>query len=196
MSYHSALSGVSDGSGTAVDPFGGIGGATESDLAKLVAGGLTFKDPPNPKDKFQTGIANREKYIYVVGSDKMFYKFKYPNSGIGNTPSDSATQSWFNNVVSKNSPKSKATSLTKTPKGATTTTSLKTIPVTSLPGLTNRPKTNITMPTLQPVGPSTNTGSGVGYIVPVAAGVAALAIIARIVNKRKSTAMRDEVVGW
>lgn len=184
MSYHSSLSGVHDGSGTALDPFGGIGGASEDDLAKLVAGGLKFFNPPNAKDKYQVGAINREKYIYVVGSDKMFYKFKYPNSGIGNTPSDSATQAWFDSVVAKNTkPVATTTMVTTSNKSSTgikapAITKIK--PISIPTGLVN-----VKLPSDSSMVPAT-TSALVKY-GPWVAGVAVVALGVRAIRKKKAS---------
>lgn len=93
------------GQGSATDPFGGIGGASASTLQSLAKNGITFANPPGGvNDKFQVGEFNREKYVYVKGSDGNFYKFKMTGTGIGNTPSNAAAQTWFNAVVGSANP--------------------------------------------------------------------------------------------
>ncbi len=86
------------GKGNALDPFGGVGGASEAQLKKLVSGGLKFTSI-----KVQTGLVNGEKYVLAQGSDNMFYKFKMTNTGWGNSPADTLVTKWFSGVVAASS---------------------------------------------------------------------------------------------
>ena len=79
--------------GTVSDPVGGVGGFGEDGqafLQKLVKAGVTFKAPPGRDSStitadgmFQIGSLNGEGYVFVLGSDGNFYKFKKPGTGIG-----------------------------------------------------------------------------------------------------------------
>ena len=87
------------GTGTANDPFGGIGGGSEQELRDMVVNqGVTFD---SRKGQIQTGLVNREKYVYIQGSDKKFYKWKQTGTGLSNSPSDAVTRQWFHDTLVK-----------------------------------------------------------------------------------------------
>lgn len=91
---------IDGGDGTKGSPFGGIGGAPETVLAALVKAGIGFNAPPTGGDPMiQTGLLNREKYIYVVGTDKNFYKFKVTGTGVGAESSDDQARTWFASAI-------------------------------------------------------------------------------------------------
>lgn len=83
----------SGGTGAKDDPFGGIGGygdESEQIIGDLMAGGVTFT-----AIRAENGFPNNEKYIYALGSDGKYYKFKMPGTGLGHMTTDDEASAWF-----------------------------------------------------------------------------------------------------
>jgi hypothetical protein len=82
------------GTGTAGDPYGGIGGygdQSQQVLTRLENDGITFS-----YQRTEYGAVNGERYIIALGSDGKTYKFKVPGSGIGkDMPDDPTGSKWF-----------------------------------------------------------------------------------------------------
>ena len=85
------------GNGTSSDPIGGVGGGGNSATSFLrffTRAGVTMSVV-----RVETGLVNRERYIFARGSDGYYYKFKMPGTGIGNEPSDSSVRTWFSHTI-------------------------------------------------------------------------------------------------
>ena len=93
------------GSGTAGDPFGGMGGGwgttssgalAEAALGLLASAGLNFTNIEVQRGVF---TATGEAYIFAKGSDGAFYKFRVNGSSFGHDTSDAVALDWFNKTV-------------------------------------------------------------------------------------------------
>jgi len=174
--------GAVGGDGTEFSPFGGVGGdwgtggagdGPTRAVKKLAAAGVVFSDPPAHADKFQEGLFNNEKYIFVRGTfpntpaagkdagKTYFYKFHVPNSvvgGDGSKAGDDKAQAWFNATYK-----------------AGKATAPKTV-VSPLPG----PGVSIRFPS-----PVSEASSGGGKTMLVLGAAAAIATVVLVLNERK-----------
>jgi hypothetical protein len=99
--------GLWGGTGNKDDPYGGPGGANKDKLIELVKDGVTFKASPHGTAVIQTELlpafmGGGAKFVYVLGSNGFYYKFKQTGTGGGHTATDDQTRTWFDNTVKAN----------------------------------------------------------------------------------------------
>lgn len=169
---------VSGGTGAPNDPFGGIGGATETVLKSLVKAGLKFASI-----KAENGLVNGEKYIYCQGSDKKFYKFHMTGTGFGKAlPTDAAAIAWFNQVVNAATPKTTVPSTVTAPAITLPQITLPTVPGSRSVALPNAPMPGLLIP-----GGSGGDASS-GKTMLLVGGLVAVGAVLLVLKKRGKAA--------